>query len=249
MSVITLLDNISAYWKLDEASGNATDSSGGGFTLTNTNTVAYGAAVINNGADFGSANTTKSLNTTSTPLPLTTMTSNNPCSVSLWVNITTKPAINTDACVWSANLKSASNFYGFRLYYHGGGASAEGWAINIADNAGAGTTYTSSTVSTGAWHHIVVTFDGTVSHTNTVYVDKVSVGTAVHTWGSGQFGTPTKQFQLGLADDSNNSPFSGKVDECSIYTRVLTSDEINALYKYGIGLQYPFNQGQAISLM
>src|SRR3990167_10109236 len=54
---MALTDNITAYWKLDESSGNAADSVASN-TLTNTNTVGYSAGKINNAADFVGANST-----------------------------------------------------------------------------------------------------------------------------------------------------------------------------------------------
>ena len=48
-----------AYWKLDETSGNASDATGNGNTLTNNNSIAYITnGKINNGADLEVASTT-----------------------------------------------------------------------------------------------------------------------------------------------------------------------------------------------
>ena len=52
---MSLTTNIVAYWKFDESSGNAMDSTGNGNTLTNVNTVTYSAGKINNGANFVAA--------------------------------------------------------------------------------------------------------------------------------------------------------------------------------------------------
>ena len=49
---MALNTNILASWKFDESSGNASDSSGNGKTLTNINTIAYVAGKVNNAADF-----------------------------------------------------------------------------------------------------------------------------------------------------------------------------------------------------
>ncbi len=71
-----------AYWKLDEASGNASDATGNGNTMTNNGSTGFTSALINNGADFGSGNTTKSFYDASN-LGYT----NNAFAVSLWVKM------------------------------------------------------------------------------------------------------------------------------------------------------------------
>ena len=53
---MALTDSLISYWKLDEASGNATDSHGTN-TLTDTNTVTSVAGKINTARYFTNANT------------------------------------------------------------------------------------------------------------------------------------------------------------------------------------------------
>lgn len=72
---VSLADSCIAYYKLDEASGNAADSVGSN-TLTNTN-VTYGTGKINNGAVFNS--TSDTLIGTSIP---------NPHAFTFWYNVT-----------------------------------------------------------------------------------------------------------------------------------------------------------------
>lgn len=50
-----LSDGLVGYWKMDESSGNANDSSGNSTTLTNTGTLPYLNGKFGNGADFTSA--------------------------------------------------------------------------------------------------------------------------------------------------------------------------------------------------
>lgn len=47
-----LSNGLVGYWKMDEASGNANDSSGNGNTLTNTNSVSYTSGKFGNAGDF-----------------------------------------------------------------------------------------------------------------------------------------------------------------------------------------------------
>lgn len=70
---MALTDNLTNYWKMDESSGNATDSVGGN-TLTNTN-ITYASGKINNGAGFNSSHTS-----------VLTGSNVTPTSISFWVN-------------------------------------------------------------------------------------------------------------------------------------------------------------------
>lgn len=58
-----LLTGLVAYWKFDESSWNASDSSWGGFTLTNTLSATYSAGMLNNAVTTGTGymNTTSDL--------------------------------------------------------------------------------------------------------------------------------------------------------------------------------------------
>ncbi len=56
---MALIDTITASYRFDDASGNSVDSSGNGNTLTNNNSITFVAGLINNGADFGTANSNK----------------------------------------------------------------------------------------------------------------------------------------------------------------------------------------------
>jgi len=46
------------------------------------------------------------------------------------------------------------------------------------------------------------------------------------------------EFQIGSIE--NSSYWSGLIDEIGIWSRVLTADEITALYNEGTGITYPF---------
>ena len=77
--------------------------------------------------------------------------------------------------------------------------------------------------STGAWHHIAATFDGT---TAIVYIDGVAVGSnsrPAHTNGTGAI-------YIGGGVDFSAYYFNGVVDEVYIFDRALSQAEIIGLY-------------------
>ena len=212
---MALTTNLVSYWKLDESSGNASDSVGS-LTLTNTNTATYAAAKINNGVSTVSASSQK-LGATGTNLPATTTAR----TLNFWVK--TSGAVN-DGCVgWgSAHTTSAA----FQILLTGGNNVYFG---GYSDDLNA-----STTINDGSWHMITVTYVGGASSALTIYVDNVSKAT-----GNKSLNTTNQVFRIGCrADDSSFSTVS--IDEVGIWSRVLSTDEISSLYNGGAGFQYPF---------
>jgi len=226
----TLLTNLISYWKLDEASGNAVDSQGSN-TLTNFNTVDFNAGKINNGADFGSANTNKYLEV-----------SNNlgidggVISMNLWVNITTIPTSGNVAhlIVQGNNVSKTINFM---RYFNDGGTLKIQFSRGKND-VGDQLVQHTYTLTTGTWFMLTYTYDGT---TITAYIDGTSVGTAA---ASGD-GTGVMTFVNGVRLARHTltggaSYLSGKLDEVGAWNKTLTASEVTTLYNGGAGLSYPF---------
>ena len=98
-----------------------------------------------------------------------------------------------------------------------------------------------------AWNHFVLTYDGT---TLTLYHDGMAAGSVPAT---GNIANATESFYTGLTPWTG-SPFylNGKLDEVSLWSKSLTSTEINCLMTGAIDpaaanleLYYRFNQGVA----
>lgn len=205
-----LTDNLVAYYKLDESSGNASDSVGSA-TLTNTS-VTYGTGKINNGAVFnGSANLSS---VSQAGFSLSTMT------MAVWFKENTTSGTQRNLI---QNTKTSN----------GGNVD-----LAIAGNGNIkATIYRSSPflaydlLSTGknyyddAWHLAIVTYD---SGSLKVYVDDVEVASG-----------STTAITVGNFLTVGNG-WIGAEDEVAIWSRALTSDERTALYNSGAGLQYPF---------
>lgn len=230
---MALTDGLVAYWKLDESSGNASDSSGNSKTLTNTNTVAYSAAKINNGADFGSANTNKYL-TLGSNLPINFYNGSN--TFSCWVKMNTQ--ITSGFQCFMGGGDSTTKTMGYILYEYNGGN------IRIRFRVGArGVNFydilsSNYTISTSAYTHLAMTYDGS---TLTGYINGVSAGTVT----AGVVGTVAfvNAFALGTyIDDTGTSLFaSAIVDETGVWNRCLNSTEIGLLYNNGNALPFPLD--------
>jgi len=88
-------------------------------------------------------------------------------------------------------------------------------------------------ISTQAWFHVAVTWDGTATSSNNhIYINNVNVPV----WGTD--GTGTKQSDINEnvyvgSDKWTSNVFDGNIDEVRIYNRVLSAAEITRLYQMG----------------
>jgi hypothetical protein len=149
-----------AWWKLNELSGNRSDSIGA-LTLTDNNTVtALGGYIEGVGADFEAGNSEYLSSADNTAFDF----SGGIFSVSAWI----KPESLAADVPFYCNLTDASNFLRIGtlatgalecVVFSGGGA-----VVNVTTATGI--------VKTGTWHHVVVTESG---DTWKIYLDGVDV--------------------------------------------------------------------------
>ena len=215
---MSLLTNLDAYYKLDEASGNRSDSVGSN-DLTDVNTVLAATGKINDGADFESSNSERL--TTSTPF--TTATTN--FSYSFWFKAESVGAFQT-----LLQFGRQANFVWLYLT----NASPATLSL-VKDNLAV---YNSSTtISAGSWYHIVGVKDGDSGTNFTHYVNGVAAGTG----SMGSVSTPSILSQVGIYTGDGLTylyPTDGIIDELGIWSRSLTSGEVSDLYNSGAGLGY-----------
>jgi len=142
-----LSDGLVGYWKMDESSGDASDSSGNGYTLTNNGTTAFTTGKFGNGSEHVPAST-QYLSTASTVTGVK--------SVSFWVN----PDSNTN---YYLSLTS-----GAYITSSSGVISATGFTNpKIYVNGVQGTT-----ISADTWQLVNVTID-TAIDANQFYIGRV----------------------------------------------------------------------------
>lgn len=225
---MALTDNLVAYWKLDESSGNAADSAGGSYTLTNNNTITYTTGKINNGATLTRASSMYFSSTNAI------FNINNSFSISMWVKLVSSPS---------------SNFFGLMSKkYSAGGLS---WAFSYGDvggtkrlkmyteGAGGADSYiTPTALNTGQWYHLVAVKNGTTSIN--FYIDGVkflATGTIYNTTSG------LNSFEVGHGNLDASDYWDGMIDEVCIYDKVLSDTEVSILYNNNSGFQYDFSSG------
>lgn len=213
-----LTDSLVSYYKLDESSGNASDSTANALTLTNTS-VTYTTGKINNGATLSGAAGARLVSSAANFDNLTEFT------YATWIKITTNRANNF---VISKNDKWT------RLNLSG---TVEG---NIATTATSPSSITTNTLSTGTWYYIVFTYSDSGDRKIHIYIDGTEATYATQLVGTGTLiSDSASDFVVGNYTGSTLN-FAGMEDEVGIWSRALTSTEVTTLYNSGTGIQYPF---------
>ena len=218
--VSTLLTDINAYYKLD-TSGSCPDSVNSYDLTIDWATFANGWGKINSAYTFDWTNDMIEANTNC-------WISSLPFSVSMWVyrDWNTWFRVPFQFCD-----KDAAEPY-CRIIFDDNQPQ-----INMRTAGGAMASVKSTAISDQTWYHFVWVW--TDSSTMNIYQDWVDV-----TWAYSWTQDPTAsfdRFSIGRAWDS--SPWAywqGKLDECWVWNKALTTDEIAELYNSWAWLQYPF---------
>jgi hypothetical protein len=206
---ITLSTGLLAYWKLNTDSW--LDSSGNGYTLTQTGTVSVGTGLIGGDAIFSGDGSNLS---TTTPFDFS-----GDFSVSLWAKI--------DISNGGFLIGPTSGDQGLELYLlpENNGDFASSYGTTFL--AGSSSTPTDAT----AWNHYVCTRE---IESISIYLNGSLVGTgsdAIDLSGTYSFGF----------EGTYNRSFTGSIDEVGIWSRALTQTNITSLYNAGAGKTYPFD--------
>lgn len=204
-----LSNGLAAYWRFNETSGTAADSSGNGLTAT------LGASDSYTGAKFGNG-----INNTGSGAGASLTYA---ASSSIDFGSTSKPTI----AFW---YKSSTASQTTRLLE---ATSTGGWGLEIISgtlqinsfNVGSAS-FGQTMPSDGVWHHFTITFEGTNAR---MYKDGALVSTVVFSsaWSSG-----SKTLYI-LGDAS--FPTTATIDDLRIYNRPLSDGDVKLLYNWAPG--------------
>lgn len=227
----TLSTNLIAYWRLEEASGTRNATVGGVNLTENGGTISGVAAKQGNGADFEQSSSQYLANTSSNFVS----------------------AIGAGAFSWSGWIRSES--ISGNQVTHGAGlfanvASEADGSSQIAMRAdgklvfkkftGTNRSYKTDAAVCSAlstWFHIAFTYSGSGTDISSIYVNDALTaatddGNAASGWGSGTF--IGAQWASGVGGYS----YDGIIDEVGLWSKVLSAQEITALYFAGAGIPY-----------
>lgn len=214
---------LEGYWKLDEVSGNRSDSHGSN-TLTDNNTVGSASGVIGNAADFEAGNS-EYLTIADNP---SLSTGDIDFFVQAWIRAESADAAMIVCGKWGSEgtrewvLYYDLNAHRFRLLVSNDGTNFS--LVEIEPTAAvAGNTF-----CLHAWHDAANNEIGIAFNAGTPV-------TTSHTTGCNN---NTSNFTIGRNDDGPSGYFDGLIDEVGFWKRVPTSTERTQLYGSGAGLNY-----------
>lgn len=229
---------ILAYWKLDESSGNASDSSGNGHTLTNVGSMAYAAALINNGAN--NATTGKYVAATDTGMAITGTTT---ITMNAWI----KGGAIAGGAVFGRRGGAPDHINygidfgtGLRFSFTSAAATYQQW-MTTSSLASLGLT-------NGAWHMVTIVYTFGTGSSIVCYVDGSSVGGSWVTGNGNATHTNDVTEETGIGNYGGTaSQATGLIDEVGIWTVGLTSGNVTTLYNGGAGLSFPVGTSYTIT--
>lgn len=223
--------DLSAWWHLNESSGNRSDSSGNSNTLTNNASVGSESGTrIGTVSTFTSASNQSLTISSNESLDL----SNTNFSFCLWMSLT------------STTNNAANDYIG--VFSKGGGGSNYTFSLNYRPSLPAlqvqlyngGTTYSLNhtnvgAVSLGRWYHVVFTFNR-VTKACCLWIDNNK-----QTGTSSVFATDSS-FGVGIGRGYNNNTYNSscKIGHVGLWRRLLTDEEVAILYNAGQTRDYPF---------
>jgi len=211
-------DTLKLYLPFDETSGvTAHDLSGNGNTGTVTGTTiddgVFGKARNFDGVDdYVNCGSDASLSITSA------------ITLEAWVKLDTWPASDMSATIIMKPYTShVDPYYDYALRVDDSGKAA----LTVVVGSWGGAELLGGSVSTGNWHHLVGTFDGTNMR---LYIDHGLIDTLSNPGSINSSGMDLNIGRRGTLDDSFSD---GLIDEVRIYSRALTADEIYLHYLAG----------------
>lgn len=213
----SLLSGLTAYYKLGEASGTRADELGN-YHLTASGTPGNAVGIIGNGLSLTAASSQYITRSGSIAAIGTSR------SFSVWVNPTSTSLTGRRGII-SNGAGAIDGGVNFQIEI---GAIANG-KIGIYQS-GIGNAAASSAAVAGTWYHLVALVTGTSS---SLYINN----SLTVTLGPGIENNNNLNLFVGVG---YNGYWDGVIDELGIWTRVLTNNEIAALYNGGAGLTYPF---------
>ena len=206
----SLTKGLLAYWKLDEAGGEAIDTLGVYNLSDTTNTVGV-PGKVGNARQFVASNT-QFLYSDMFEMGDIDFT------ISFWI----KPAtISTQLIVTNINTSATSGNFGIYLSNSNINMALYSSTESLVPVL---TATDFGNLSAENWYHIVATRNK-ITTAATLFVNNISTSVNI----AGTLGT-YKKFRVGRRSFDSTLYYNGLVDELGVWNRVLTNDEITRLY-------------------
>lgn len=224
----SLIADLIAYYKLDEAGGNRADSHTGGYTLTDNNTVLSAAGIINNAALFAAA----SSEYLSSSNAVFERNGDMFLTWSCWAYLGSKAANRT---IFSRDQVNGAGRNYLLLYNNGADRFAAYTFSAIGAITGNVVANALGSPAINTWYHIILELDDD-NNSLTIRIND-SLEDSAGTTGTPIGSSGVSDFAIGNA---SSGFMDGRVDEWGFWGRLLTATEKTNLYNGGAGLTYPF---------
>jgi hypothetical protein len=232
---MALIDNLTAYWTMDEASGTREDSTASNIDLTDVNTVGSAAGIINNGADFEETN-----DEYFSVADGGGVDPSGAFSFSFWIKYEELPSSGQDDG-WMGKWSSTGNQRSFAIGGYNNAGTQQAYFLVTGDGSSNVGSFSNSGISAGNWYHIVAIYSP--SSYLDLYVNDTRIQNVTSSVPASIFNS-TAEFRI--ADYvTATTTFDGVIDEVGYWSRAITSAEVTELYNGGAGLAYPFTGGGA----
>jgi hypothetical protein len=224
-----------AYWESDD-SGTFPDATGNGHTGTINGATFTASGFINGAYDYDGVNDEVTV-TDSDDFSFVTGGTDTAFSISFWIyHDSTSGA---DTVIAKQNQGTNEEWF---IYLGGTGIIIVRMCSSVGNNT---EVFTTGTVSQSAWHHIVITYDGSESISGvTIYLDGASASLdtpSVTGAGFTGFTNTAEDVRIGsrrVGGGANNF-FDGKIDEIGVWKgRELNLTEVASIYNDGAGIPY-----------
>jgi len=210
------------YWKLDDAGPPYVDSIGGNdATCSNCPTTTTG--IVGGAQDFDGSSNEVDIADDGT----FDWGADDSFSIEYWMNTTT--------C--AGNKVTVGRDDGSLHWWTGGHGDSHSAGFQLRDSTRAGIFIAGTTaVDDGLWHHIVCVRNGN-SDTNRIYIDGTEENSDTYDYAH-DFASTT-ELNIGYITCGGHYNFDGKIDEVALYNKALTPSEIQEHYTNGLnGLGY-----------
>lgn len=222
----TLNTGLTAYWKLDEASGTRADSGSNAQDLSDSSTTATATGKINNGIDVEFGGPSHLYHADSSTLSLGTDTA---FTFSVWLKFESFTGFRTGIIVKNTDRSGVADEY--ILDYRAD--SIERFTLTVGNGATSATVSASTfgTPSLATWYLVTAGHDPALD----VLWIQVNAGTRDTAVWSGGTQDTSAEFRIGTFTDNANLCFDGVIDEPGFWKRSLSTAEVTEIYAAGIG--------------
>ena len=245
------MSNVYAWYHLNSSSGtNVLDSSGNWRNGTTLNYVSWVSAKLNNGLRFNGFN--QSVNCSN----IASFERTDTFSFEFWTNCS---ELSNPVFQVISKLDDVA-YRGYEIYTttFGGGNDVNFVLINALTNYLHVRTNTS--LPTGEWNHVVVTYDGSSDWKGVkIYFNGTEQPLFITQNNlAGTIVIPSQSLSIGKSDSLGNY-YNGTLDETVIYNKVLSQADVTFRYNLGVGTElmsrnptasiiYPLNNSQGVRL-